>query len=91
MLTCKQVSESLEERDYESLPLSQKMGLKLHVVMCIFCRRYNKQRMIMHDIFRRLRQREANDEVLTGEHLSTSARARMQERLSNSESAGGTP
>ncbi len=82
MLTCKQVSTSLEERDYESLPARQRLGLKMHVLMCVFCRKYNKQRMVMHDIFRRLRQREESGEALTGEHLSQSARSRIQQQLS---------
>lgn len=81
MITCKQVSRSLEECDYETLPARSRLGLKLHVMMCVFCGKYNKQRMVMHDIFRRLRQREARGEMLAEEHLSDEARSRIQENI----------
>ena len=81
MLTCKQVSKSLEEGDYAGLPSRTRLGLKLHVLLCVFCGKYNKQRMVMHDIFRRLRKREESGDMLQEEHLSEEARSRIKTLL----------
>ncbi|MFT5473131.1 MAG: hypothetical protein ACI9OU_000334 [Candidatus Promineifilaceae bacterium] len=78
MLTCKKVSQSLEKGDYESLPAFSRMGLKVHVALCIFCGAYNRQRMVMHDLFRKLRQKEDTGELLVNETLSPEARDRIQ-------------
>ncbi|MGY9105841.1 MAG: hypothetical protein ACKVG0_04795 [Alphaproteobacteria bacterium] len=70
MLTCKKVSQSLEKGDYEGLTAFARMGLKVHVALCIFCGAYNRQRMVMHDLFRKLRQKEETGELLANETLS---------------------
>jgi hypothetical protein len=78
MLTCKKVSQSLEKGDYEGLPAFARMGLKVHVALCIFCGAYNRQRMVMHDLFRKLRQKEETGELLANETLSREAKSRIQ-------------
>lgn len=49
MLTCKQVSKSLAEQDYETLPWRRKMALKFHVALCFVCGKYNRQLMDLYD------------------------------------------
>ncbi|MDA0989864.1 MAG: hypothetical protein O3A51_03835 [Verrucomicrobia bacterium] len=62
MLTCRQVSKSLENGDFANLTWYSRLGLKLHVALCIFCGRYNRQRMIMYDGMRKFLQFEAEGE-----------------------------
>ena len=83
MLTCKQVSKSLENGDYAKLPLLARWGLRLHVATCIFCGKYNRQRILMHDLFRKLRSREDTGEALSEEHISEDARNRIKSRMAN--------
>lgn len=58
MLTCKQVSNSLSKEDYEKLSPMRKFFLKLHVKLCIFCGKFNKQVMESQDMCRCYREHE---------------------------------
>tara|TARA_E500000178_G_C16319281_1_gene444008 strand:- start:114 stop:395 length:282 start_codon:yes stop_codon:yes gene_type:complete len=75
MLTCKQVSKSLHQKDYKKLPLVKRMFLQLHVKLCVFCGKYNRQVMENQDICRHYREHEEvilesthPDSVLNDEH-----------------------
>lgn len=58
MFTCKQVSHALSKEDYEKLSPSRKLFLKLHVKLCIFCGKFNRQVMDNQDMCRHYRQHE---------------------------------
>lgn len=75
MLTCKQVSKSLQQKDYKKLPYVKRMFLQLHVKLCVFCGKYNRQVMENQDICRHYREHEEAileythpDSVLNDEH-----------------------
>jgi len=58
MLTCKQVSNSLNKKDYKDLSFVQRILLKFHVRCCLFCGKYNKQVMETQDMCRHFRENE---------------------------------
>lgn len=58
MLTCKQVSNALSKEDYEKLPPLRRFFLKLHVKLCVFCGKFNKQVMESQDMCRCFKERE---------------------------------
>ena len=58
MFTCKQVSKSLAENDYQNLPPVKKFMLRLHVALCIVCGKFNRQVMDSHDMCRHYRKME---------------------------------
>ena len=58
MLTCKQVSNTLNKKDYNDLSFIQRVLLKFHVKWCFFCGKYNKQVMESHDMCRHYRENE---------------------------------
>jgi hypothetical protein len=58
MLTCKQVSKTLSEKDYDKLSRLRKFWIKLHVKLCVFCGRFNRQVMDSHDMCRCYKERE---------------------------------
>jgi hypothetical protein len=64
MLTCKQVSKSLSEKDYQDLPPLKKFMLKLHVALCIVCGKFNRQVMESQDMCRHYKNRESELESL---------------------------
>ena len=75
MFTCKQVSKSLQQKDYKKLPLVKRMFLQLHVKLCVFCGKFNRQVMENQDICRHYREHEEvilesthPDSVLNDEH-----------------------
>ena len=58
MFTCKQVSKTLSENDYEKLSPFKKCMLKIHVALCVVCGKYNRQVMDSHDMCRHYKERE---------------------------------
>lgn len=58
MLTCKQVSNALSKEDYEKMPPLRRFFLKLHVKLCIFCGKFNKQVMDSQEMCRCYREKE---------------------------------
>jgi hypothetical protein len=60
MFTCKQVSNALSKEDYEKLPPVRRFFLRLHVKLCIFCGKFNKQVMESQDMCRCYKQHEEN-------------------------------
>lgn len=75
MLTCKQVSKSLQQKDYKKLPLVKRIFLQLHVKLCVFCGKFNRQVMENQDVCRHYRKHEEEilkythpDSVLNDEH-----------------------
>ncbi|HMP90738.1 MAG TPA: hypothetical protein PJ991_11085 [Kiritimatiellia bacterium] len=63
MLTCKQVSNALADRDYASLPPLKRAALQVHVALCAVCGKYNRQVMVMQDTAREFRAREEKSPV----------------------------
>lgn len=60
MFTCKQVSNALSKEDYDKLPPMRRFFLKLHVKLCIFCGKFNKQVMESQDMCRCYKEHEDN-------------------------------
>lgn len=58
MLTCKQVSNALSKEDYEKLSPMRRFFLRLHVKLCIFCGKFNKQIMQSQDMCRCYKEHE---------------------------------
>ncbi|MGC6423430.1 MAG: hypothetical protein ACON4O_00415 [Lentimonas sp.] len=62
MFTCKQVSNALAKEDYDKLPPLKRFFLKLHVKLCVFCGRFNKQVMDSQDMCRCYKDHEEHSE-----------------------------
>ena len=45
MITCKQVSNALSKENYKDMPFVRRLFLRLHVSLCLFCGKFNKQVM----------------------------------------------
>ena len=58
MFTCKQVSDSLNRKNFQDLPHWKRLLIKLHVKCCIFCGKYNTQVIETHDMCRELIKNE---------------------------------
>jgi thioredoxin-related protein len=58
MLTCKQVSHSLSKEDYAKLSPAKRFFLQLHVKLCIFCGRFNRQVMDNQDMCRQFKEHQ---------------------------------
>lgn len=79
MLRCKQVSDALATSRYWELPLRKRIGMRMHVMFCFVCGRYNKNIMVLQDAARGyLAHRE---EPAPGDSLSGERRARIKSAL----------
>ena len=88
MLTCKKVSKTLAETDYDSLSWHKKLGLKLHVALCFVCGKFNRQVMVMQDTCRHYKQREEvvlNKQPGMADDQKDQLRAALAEQTSKSE------
>ncbi len=65
MFTCKQVSNALSKEDYEKMPPLRRFFLRLHVKLCVFCGKFNKQVMESQDMCRCYK---AHEEELAHSH-----------------------
>ena len=82
MLNCKQatapVSQSLERK----LSLGQRLGLKLHLFICHWCRNYARQLRFLHHIAPAIKAHiEGQQEEALPEQAKTRIRAEFQRRL----------
>ena len=81
MLSCRQVSNALEQDDYANLNWFSRRMLKLHVALCVVCGKYNRQRMIMHDTIRELLSREDQEITPDEGRLTDQERENMKQVL----------
>lgn len=77
MLRCKQVSDALAAHRYWELPWAKRLGMRLHVLLCFVCGRYNRQIMDVQDAARGY----LNHEESTGEHVGGGLTPERREQL----------
>lgn len=82
MLSCKDVANLASQSLDEKLTLRQKLGMRFHLMMCKFCCRYVKRLEFLHRSMGSEEQIESLNQC--EESLSTSARERIRQKLSNS-------
>ncbi len=79
MLTCKDASHLLSERQERPLSRRERWGLRLHLWMCVSCRRFEQQLDLMRRAMRLLRRRvEAEADAA---ELPADARERIRRAL----------
>lgn len=83
MLNCKNATKLLSESLERPLPLSHRMGLKMHLLMCRFCARFEKQIKFMRNITRRHEKQRLEEDTPSPDSpsLSPEARERMKKAL----------
>lgn len=79
MLTCKDASHLISERQERPLAFRERMGLKLHLMMCAYCRLYERQVGLMRRALRELGRRAG--QVARDSELSPEARERIRKAL----------
>src|SRR5204862_6034736 len=80
--SCKEAARLQSEALDRKLPLRQRFGLRVHLLLCKWCRRYGKQ-----ITFLRNAAREHPDEMAepVPQKLSAEARERIKQRLHTNE------
>jgi hypothetical protein len=77
-MDCREASRAQSEMLDHPLPLPRRLGIRLHVAICAWCRRYGQQIRGLHEAT----HDRAEDLAESSPHtLSTEARARLKQRL----------
>jgi hypothetical protein len=79
MFNCKEVTRLVSESLDRELPFPQRMGVRMHLLMCKFCSRYRKQLLILKRAthFYALH----GDDIESSTTLPTEARERIKSSL----------
>jgi hypothetical protein len=83
MLSCKDVTQLISESMDTSLPIGKRIGMRLHLLMCKFCSRYERQLLLIRDTLRYLVAKEEKPGEPPGETLSEEAKERIRKSLRN--------
>lgn len=79
--TCKQMAPVMSESLERPLTLRERVTLKLHLWVCVWCVWYLEQLRTMRDALRTRSAREEADEVDSAVKLSEEARERIRRAL----------
>lgn len=87
MLTCKDASRLISEHQERPLGFRERWGLRLHLWMCLNCRRFARQMALLRQALRKLgRIAEVEDGDLTPE-----ARQRIRQALAERRGPPASP
>ena len=79
MLSCRDVTQLISESMDTSLPIGKRIGVRVHLLMCKFCSRYERQLLLIRNTVRRI----VATEEKPGETLSEEAKERIRNSLQN--------
>jgi hypothetical protein len=83
MLSCRDVTKLLSESMDTSLPIGKRIRVRVHLLMCKFCSRYERQLLLIRDTVRRLAASEEKPVEPSGETLSEESKERIRNSLRN--------
>jgi hypothetical protein len=83
MLSCRDVTQLISESMDTSLPIGKRIGMRLHLLMCKFCTRYERQLLLIRETVRRIAATEEKPVEPPGETLSEEAKERIRISLRN--------
>ena len=81
MLSCKEIANLASQSLDTKLTMRQRLGMRLHLMMCKFCSNYTKNLKFIHRTMASQEQNETLNQCK--ESLSSTARARIRQKLSN--------
>ena len=83
MLRCKDATQLISRSMDTSLPVVKRIRLRLHLRICEWCARYERQLLLIRELLRRLDGPGDRPEGRAGETLSQDARERIRNSLRN--------
>ncbi len=82
---CKEVAELSSNSLDEILPFKKRLGLKLHIIMCKFCRRNNEQLYLIRELIRKKLSSSENGSTEVNRRLSEESRQRIASLLKSND------
>ncbi|GAB4362270.1 MAG: hypothetical protein Kow00128_01880 [Deltaproteobacteria bacterium] len=84
ILSCRDVTRLISDSMDRSLPLRKRLGVRLHLMLCRFCSRYERQLRLIRDTVRRIAASPDDPPAIPPETLSPEARERIRKSLGGS-------
>ena len=81
MLSCKDVTQFLSESMDTSLPIGKRVGMRLHLLMCKFCARYERQLLLIRETVRQIVGAEDRHGEPPRDTLSEESKERIRRSL----------
>lgn len=83
MLTCKDASLLISESQERPLGLRERWGLKLHLMLCAYCRRFEQQVALVRKALRVLGRRAESDsaDIAADIEFTPEARERIRKAM----------
>jgi len=78
MLSCKDVSKLVSESLEHPLPFGKRMGVRMHLMMCLLCRTYQRQMFQLRTLVKGAAAYEPEPQLLPEE-----TKDRIRQRLSD--------
>jgi hypothetical protein len=76
--SCREATRLQSEAMDHPLSLQKRIGLRIHLFLCRWCRRYGRQIGFLRSV---AHEHEKHEETLPSQTLPTEAKQRMKERL----------
>ncbi len=81
MLTCKEVTHLISESLDRELPLHKRLGVRVHLSLCKFCRQYRRQILFLRRASRDYQSRAEKDEILPFASLPPEIQERIKKDI----------
>jgi len=82
--SCREAVRLQSEAMDRPLPLRQRLGLTIHLLLCKWCRRYGRQLGFLRSV---AHEHEKHDESLSRQTLRSEAKERLKQRLRSEKDA----
>lgn len=79
MFRCRDVSRLVSQSMDRKITLQERLGIRMHLMMCHLCRRHKRQMEFIRDLMAAYRRHLEQNPA--GEQLSTEAKLRMKQIL----------
>ena len=63
MITCKEIARRIASDEVADAPLWQRLGMRIHLLMCRYCRRYSRQMQTIGAFSRKACALEGEDQA----------------------------
>jgi len=81
MLSCKDVTRLVSESLDQTLPIQQRIALRIHFLLCKLCDRYRRHLLFIRNAVRKHPERLEGQEAPSSTTLSPEARERLKRSL----------
>ena len=81
MLSCKEVTGLVSDSLDRALPVRQRMAVRMHLLLCKACARYERQLLFIREVVRRLPEDGEHPPSPSAPALPTAARERIRRSL----------